>query len=244
MMIKILFSLISLGSLITLAEKFRLLLINKFSDNPMINSVLNHLGNSMHSANKALNDAKKNPLTKTVKEADTARGDLYISLRDHVTAGIRRRNKDYRDACLELYPILEQNNLRLHYLGYDEETAAIKSLVTDLDNEKARAHLSTIHALELMHELDDANNDFVATTKNRSKKRVDDNIPTNMVAFQQLKGSLGLVCSALDAMLAMNQPEGIQETVAVGNQYIKEAHAAARQSVKKPRSNQDEKTQA
>jgi hypothetical protein len=131
----------------------------------------------------------------------------------------------------------------LYHLGYNEETAAIKSLVTDLDNEKARAHLSTIHALELMHELDDANNDFVATTKNRSKKRVDDNIPTNMVAFQQLKGSLGLVCSALDAMLAMNQPEGIQETVAVGNQYIKEAHAAARQSVKKPRTNQDEKTQ-
>jgi hypothetical protein len=69
-----------------------------------------HKFNSMDSANKALNEAKINPLTKTVKEADTVRDDLYIALRDHVTAGIRRRKNDYRDACLELYPIFEQNN--------------------------------------------------------------------------------------------------------------------------------------
>jgi hypothetical protein len=244
MMIKILFSLFSLGSLIALAEKFRLLLVNQFTDNPMVNSVVNHLVNSMDSAKKALNDAKTNPLTKIVKEADTARDDLYIALRDHVTAGIRRRKNDYREACLELYPIFEQNNLMLYHLGYNEETAAIKSLVTDLDNENARACLSTINALELMHELDDANNDFVATTKKRSKQRADDNIPTDIAAFQQLKGSLGLVCSALDAMLAMNQPEGIQQTVAVGNQYIKEAHAAARQSIKKPRKDQDKDAKA
>lgn len=226
----IVFYLYSLRGLVALASKFQLLLTTRFIDNPMVSAVLGVLDQSVEVATKAIGSATKQPLTKTVRQADKVRDDQYKALKSLIINGTRRNNAAYREACLDLAYIIEKNNPMLYVLGDKEETAAITSLLHDLDEEPAKTRIAAINAEEWVAELVQANQDFVAASEGRSGVIAADDTLTDRKAFKNLEKSMKLVCNMLDSHLGYGQPADIQDIVNIANQYIREANASARLS--------------
>ena len=228
MVLKILFSLFSLAQLTALAQRIRNLLSERFPDHPMLGPVLAQLDAHLALAIQAIGSTTKQALTKMVRTADSKRDNSFRSLRDHVEAGLRRENEAYRLACEALWSEFEKNGTKLHSLSYDEQTAGVNSLLVDLSKPGNLAHLATIHAVEWKDELDRDNQGFVATTKERSAIRSEDDTPTDKSALMALRISVELLVNVLNSLYALNNLEGIRGAVIEINQYIREASTAAR----------------
>ena len=230
MLIKILYSYFTLANLIALANKIRSLLSSKFSDQQMINTVLNRMEADLEQAVQAIGSSTKQALTHTIQAADEKRDNSFRSLRDHVKSGLLRENDEYRTACEVLWALFEKNNLQLHRLGYGEETAAIDSLLNDLLKPENQLYLQAINITGWVDELNRDNQAFVAVSKKRSVSRSADDTVADEVAFKQLRVTLNLLENVLNTMSVMNDPENVHEVVAELNQYIRESNASAKQS--------------
>ena len=230
MLIKIIYSYFSLGNLTALAKKVHLYLAAKFPDQPMIATVLANLQSSLDTSLQSVGSSTKQPLTKSVRDADKKRDNSYVSFRDHIQAGLRRENEPYRMACEALWVALEKNGTQLYKLPDGDQSTAISSLLHDLDNSQAIGHLETVHAVKWVQELDRDNQNFIAVSQQRSSERSVDATETDDIALGQLRISLELVSNVMLALLAMNDLPGIQEAVNEVNQYIREANASARLS--------------
>lgn len=234
MLIKILYSYFTLGNLTSLAQKIHQFLVSKFPDQPMIASVLTDMAPKLETSLQSVGSTSKQPLTKIVREADRTRDDSYISLRDHIQAGLKRQNETYRLACEALWDVFEKNNLKLYNLANGDESTAIDSLVKDLHLVKNQGHLETVHVVEWLEEVVRDNQAFKDAERERSAVRSADETVADAVAFEQLKVSLDLLSNVLAALYAMNDLDGIREAVSEVNQYISEANASARQSKSRP----------
>ena len=243
MVLKIIYSIFTLGNLTALSEKIRLYLVQKFPNHPMLTVILAQLQGSIETAQQALGSSTRQELTSTVRLADKRRDNSYRSLRDHIQAGTLRENDIYRAACLALWPIFEKNDLALYSMPDGDESAAIDSLVKDLLKEKEQAHLATANAVEWLQELKSDNENFVLASRQRSSERsVDQTLPDKQAA-KQLKKSLDLLSNALETLLGVGSEEGIGDAVTEINQYIREANASARQSQPRPTPAEPEPTE-
>lgn len=234
MTLKILYSHFSLSRLVSLSQRILQLLSARYPDHPMISSLLATIQVKQDQAVQAVGSSTRQTLTSLVREADQRRDNSYRSLRDHVAAGLLRENEAYRLACEFLWPLFEKNGLDLYYASDDEETAAITSLLKDLDKLTVLSYLETIHAVEWKAELERDNQAFVRLSQERSAVRSADDTVTDKVAFDQLRASLDLLCNMLNALYALDEPDGIRATVEELDQSIREATAAARQSGSRP----------
>ncbi|SFF76886.1 hypothetical protein [Sunxiuqinia elliptica] len=88
--------------------------------------------------------------------------------------------------------------------------------------------------MEWKAELERDNQAFVRLSQERSAVRSADDTVTDKVAFDQLRASLDLLCNMLNALYALDEPDGIRATVEELDQSIREATAAARQSGSRP----------
>ena len=230
MMNKILYSYFNLARLTTLARKVQRLLVSKFSDHPMISTVLTSMDAKLDISVQSVGSTRKQPLTKVVRVADLKRDNSFLSLRDHIQAGLRRENESYRKACEALWPEFEKNDLKLYNKSDGEETTAVDSLIKDLNKPENQPFLATVHATQWLEELEGDNQAFKVASQQRSAVISTDETVADQEAFDQLKVLLDLLGHVLTALFAMNDPEGIREVVDEVNQYIREANASAKQS--------------
>ncbi|MBS2098403.1 DUF6261 family protein [Carboxylicivirga linearis] len=230
MIVQIVYSYFSLSRLVDLANKITGLLNNKFPDNAMLTTVLSAIEANVKVALQSVGSTQKQNLTEAIKDADLLRDNCFISLKDHVRAGLRRNNTKYNSACQALWSVFIKNGTKLYDMSNDEQTAATKSLLTDLNTTDNQPHFKTIHAVEWLNELQMANDQFIELSKQRSAARSTDTTIPDDEAFKQLRQSVDLLENVLNTLYMMNDPEGIQEAVNEINQYITEANTSARQS--------------
>ena len=227
---KILFSYFTLAALTALVQKIVNLLSAQLPEHQMVQTILTRFQPQLQTALQAIGSSTKTSLTAVVKSADTRRDNTFLSLRDHIKAGLRRQNDSYRLACEVLWPEFEKNDLNLYYLARDTETAAINSLLADLRKPENAPYLVTTNITDWVTELDNDNQAYVAAATQRSAARSADDTVHDAEAFKDLKTSLELLENILNTMLAMNDPRGIDTVVNEISQYIAEANAAAKQS--------------
>ncbi len=228
MISKILYAYFTLGRLSTLATKLKTNLSTQFPEQAIIVSLVGKMDVSIQVALQALGSSTKQGLTKTIRQADSFRDDSYVSLRNHIKAGLSRHNEAYQAACKALWPVFEKNGLRLFKFGDEEETSAIESLLLDLATAEMQGHLATINAVEWLGELNTDNQSFVNLSLQRSQNRVDDDTLQDSVAFRKLKASLELLRSTMETLSELDSIAGLDETMAQLNQLVSEANAAAK----------------
>ncbi len=227
---KIVYSVYNLARLLSLAQLIKDHYAEKFPTNPLMLALISKLDAAIAVAAKAVKSSTKSTLTKEVQQADLDRDDSYISFRNHVKSGLRRKNEAYRTACEAIWVLLEKNGTSLYKLSNDEETGVITSLMNDLNTDEIKAHLETVHATEWLAELGRDNATFISKRKERADTRSEDDTQLDEEAFLQLRAMLDLAGSTLDTMLTLDNVEGLEAAIESSNQYIREANAAARQS--------------
>lgn len=216
-------------NLSALAEKIRNLLAEKYPADPLVISLLAKLDLAQAVALKAIGSSSKQSLTQLIRSADTRRDNSFVSLRNHVSAGLRRENDAYRSACEALWPIFEKNDPRLYKLGDNEESAAIGSLLADLAADNAPAQLAAINATDWVSELERDNTAFMVAKQQRAAARSTDTTQTDEEAFKQLKAALDMVGNVVNSLVMLETPDA-DAVVAELNSYIREANASARSS--------------
>lgn len=228
MLNKIVFSYYTLAPLTALVQKTVKLLNAQLAEQQMVQTIVARIEPQLETALQAIGSSTKTPLTEIVAAADLRRDNSYRSLRDHVKAGLRRENENYRKACEALWPLFEKNGLQLYRIAKDKETAAIESLLADLSKPKYQAHVATVNISDWLNELDNDNKTYVTASAERSAARSADNTVLDAEAFNELKKSMEILENILNTMQAMGDPEGIDEIVAEVSQYISEANTAAK----------------
>jgi len=147
-----------------------------------------------------LGSSRKQNLTEAIMEADLLRDNCFLSLKDHVKAGLRRNNADYSSACQDLWSVFVKNGIKLYDMSNNEQTAATNSLLNDLNTADNQLHFKTIHAVEWLKELQTANDQFVELSKQRSAARSTDTTIPDEAAFKQLRQSVDLLENVLNTL--------------------------------------------
>nr|WP_321453835.1 DUF6261 family protein [uncultured Carboxylicivirga sp.] len=230
MILKIHYSYFSLSALVALSQKTVGLLESRFPDNEIIKSVLPQIHEAHSVSLQAIGSSTKNLISVSVKQSDTKRDNCFMSLKNHVEAGLRRENDVYQNACNTLWPFFVKNNVKMYGLPYDDQTSATRSLIKDLKLPENKEHIQTVNVVEWLNELETANNEFIDVQKQRSVSRIKDDTIRDAEAFKKLRQLLDMLESVLNTLYLINDPEGIQDAVKEINQYISEANTAARQS--------------
>lgn len=240
MISKISYSYFTLAGLTALVQKMVILLNSKLAENQMVTTILARLQPEIDAALQAIGSSEKQPLTQKVTQADVRRDNSFASLRNHIKAGLRRENENYRTACEALWAVFEKNGLKIDAMARNKETAALNSLLNDLAKPEYEAYIKTVKITSWIDEVDADNKAFVAQSTQRSAARSTDNTLRDADAFKALKVSLEILDNMLNTLQAMNTPEGIDQIVAELSQYINEANTAAKQGGSKTVQNEEE----
>ncbi|MDX2302709.1 MAG: DUF6261 family protein [Microscillaceae bacterium] len=222
------YSLYSLKSLYDLARQIQQTVQAAHPEHPMLRPFLDALQKTLEKTLTAIGKNMGSTLTTAIKEADSKRDDAFVSLRDHVQAGLRRLNPTYREAADKINRVFEQNNPRLYVFAYAEQSAALTRLISDLENPIHKTALETLHAWEWSMELKAAQQNFEQVYTQRVEESAGKDKMTEAEAKKELTTALQILIQTLGVLEATASPEGILETVKQLNVLIEQAQATAR----------------
>lgn len=223
------YTLIPLPGLVTMSERSVQVLNSRHPDEAFFLRTIDKLLFASGLATRAIGSSRQAEGTKTVVAADDDRDASFDSVRDHVKAGLKRNNPEYKAACERLYGIFKKNNLNLSRLPYDEETGALISLFEDLSGSQPEADLAMINASEWLAELKRDQTAFENAVKARaSEKKEVSEIPTDAVAKEALIPALKSFYRVIDVAEENEIVTGVSETIGLINVIIQEVVTAHR----------------
>lgn len=223
------YTLIPLSGLTTLSERSLQTVQTNHPDEAFFIKNINRLQQAIERATIAVGSSRMAEGTKSVTNADIDRDNSFDSLRDHVKAGLKRNNAQYKMACERLFTIFKKNNLNLSRLPYDQETGALMSLFTDLSDTQSVTDLATIHATEWLQELKSDQSGFEEAVKTRASEKVDaQDVPTDAAAKEMLIPALKSFFKVIDVAEENEIVADISQTIGLLNVIIQEVVTAHR----------------
>ena len=195
----------------------------------LLSGVMQALAEGIEQTSLAIGSTQKEPGTEDVTALDSKRDMSYSALLRLITAGLMRHAvPEHQEACKRLTDIFDKNDRGLNKLSYDKQSAALKSLFKDLDNEISQADLATIQATQWLEDLKADHNAFEAAYQKRSMEKLAQNILTDIEARKQLVIALNNVINVINAFKLSAQLDGVDATITLLNEIIDRAIIAAK----------------
>ena len=198
------------------------------ANHPMLAPFLDSLQQAYQKGLDAVGENKGSALTAEIKASDADRDIAYVSLRNHIKAGLNRPNETYSLAAQKIYRVFEQNNLKLYDFRYTEQSVALTRLFSDLENPENQEALKILHALEWLKELKEAQVKFDELYVQRSQEDANNQKTTDAEAKKAISTALQFLLQSLGVLEAIGEPESILDTVNRVNVIIDKEQAAAR----------------
>ncbi|MEM9324701.1 MAG: DUF6261 family protein [Bacteroidota bacterium] len=224
-MLNISYSYFSLKAMHDLAGQLVQMVKTAHGDDGMLLAATERIDKQMKLAQQVINNSESMDLTAALAEADQARDDGFMALRDTIAACLRRLNPEVRRAAERLFPVFGRNDAQLHVLPYDEETMAMDNLFSDLQIPQFEKDVALVGAGPALQELKDAQAHFVHLYEANIKPDED---RSDLEAKGELKGALEVLISVLNTLAALNRLEGISETTDQIKKVIDGATAEAK----------------
>lgn len=226
---KIPYSYFSLKSLASFADQVISIVEKSHAEELMLAGMVQAIRESREKAIQAINSTLKEDLTEQVIQLDAQRDDSFVSLRNHIDAGLlRHRHPEYQEACKRLSVIFLKNGRMLNKLGYQEQSAALSSLFMDLSDASAMEDLKNIHALEWLEELKKDQEEFLIVYTQRGEEKAGKDIPRDEDAFKELKTAMDNLFILLNAFQISKQVSGLDATIDTINESIDRTLASMR----------------
>lgn len=156
---------------------------------PMLVKLRDILSQSLGLLREANSFSRKNTKTQQIYEADQDRDFAFRAFFGHVENGTLRRNKPYRDVCIEIMTHLEKFDRMLYRYGYTKESVELRKLFDELA--PVEGLLKKIQANPWLEELKEAEARFVALQREKIQEETDnkpelDTIQAKEVVFEAL----------------------------------------------------------
>ncbi len=220
---------LNLSQLLTLADRIYKTVQENHPEEALLSGIMQALAEAIEQASLAIGSTRKESGTEDITTLDGKRDMSYSALLRLINAGLMRHSvPNHQEACKRLTEIFDKNDRGLNKLSYDKQSAALKSLFKDLDEEAAKADLATIRATQWLKELKADNEAFEAAYQKRSMEKSTQNILTDIEARRQLVIALNNVVNALNVFKLSNQIENVEATMTLLNEIIDRAQIAAK----------------
>jgi hypothetical protein len=108
----------------------------------------------------AVNRSQKNAFTDILKAKDKRRDDAFRSIRDVVLGYARCLNDIKRTAAKRLLEIFKRNNWTLYIDGYQEESAELNQLISEMENKESQDSIKTLNINDLYDDIKSTQKDF------------------------------------------------------------------------------------
>ncbi len=149
---------------------------------------------------------RKSSLTVKISDADHYRDKLNSGLSDTVKGALNHFNPAIKDAARRVQILLDRYG-KINRKSYDEETAAINSLINDLNTDYS-ADVATLGIGEWIAELQSANNAFVALMQERYSEETEKPEYNMKIARTDTDAAYSTITERIDALMIVNG-EGI-----------------------------------
>ena len=165
-----------------------------------------------------LNLIRKSPVTGELLEADTLRDSTIGGLFEVVSAAAKHFDAAVRQASAGVQFVLDQYE-GISRKSYNEETAAIKSMITDL-RENHSAEIAAIAVEGWVNELERNNSAFEELVKNRYTEVSTRPHSTMKEARQQVDDAYHGLTERINALIVINGPANYEAFVNELNERI------------------------
>jgi hypothetical protein len=166
----------------------------------------------------ALHVVRESTFTGPVADADSRRDSIGGGMSDMVKAATRHFDPAVREAARRLTVVFDSfGNIAVK--GYNEETAAINSLVNDLETQYA-ADVTALGIGDWVAGLQSANVAFAALMQERYSEEAAKTQLTMKEARVQLDGAYRAITERIGALIIVNGERGYESFVAELNQRI------------------------
>lgn len=174
---------------------------------------------------KALNKDRSSDYTPKLAEADQQRDDAFRALRYGILSASYRPDENIKSSAGELLDIFKRHNTTLYDLGYVAQSTEMKSLRSDL--EQNRAALKKAAVQPLMTEMTEAMEHFDALYQEKLDVESGINLPLVSETRTALAKQLNLLFGHVEIMLEDEQ-EGVTSLVEKFNEVITDTMTTVR----------------
>lgn len=185
---------------------------------------------------EVLNLLQKSMFTGPIADADADRDLLARGLKDTVKGAEKHFNPAVAEAARRITILLDSAG-NIADKGYNEETAAIKALVNDLENQHA-ADVATLGIADWVSELKNRNAAFETLLDERYTEEADKNPLKMKEARKQIDAAYRDLTNLLDALVLVNGPEAYEGFIKELNKRVEKYNNTVEQ--RKGRSKKDE----
>ncbi len=117
---------------------------------------------------RLVNRNKKSSYSDLLKEKDTNRDDAFRALRDVILGFSRRLNDAYRKSARFLLEIFTRNGWTIYQDGYQDESAELNQLISELEGKDAADAIAALQLIEMFNELKTSQQDFEDAYQNKA----------------------------------------------------------------------------
>lgn len=174
---------------------------------------------------KALNKDRSSDYTPKLSEADQRRDDAYRSFRHAILSASYRPDEELRAAAGELLDILKRHHSTLYDLGYVAQSTEMKSLRTELEQNKAAVKQAAVQPL--LVEMTEAMEHFDALYQEKLDVESGINLPLVSETRTTLAKQLNLMFSHIEIMLE-DEHEEVDSLVEKFNSVITDTMTTVR----------------
>ncbi len=209
---KISFSLLSIETILELANYCVKTVSVKHSDNSLLNSSLENLKEPISRAILVIASDRKEELTEQINNADLQRDQAFIGFRKYIEVfQYKEWDPAAKQASSNLLAIIRKHGIQLYKEVLTVQSSLMHSLFEDLDTEKARLDIEKLGVGEWLAQLKRLQERFSNILQQRNEVESKKDIPTKAEAKAALVKNVSSLLDGLE-FLAEAQSEKYIET--------------------------------
>jgi hypothetical protein len=188
----------------------------------------------------AVNRSQKNGYTDILKEKDKRRDDAFRAMRDVVLGNARSLDAAKRKAAKRLLEIFKRNNWTLYMDGYQDESAEINQLISELENPDSLAAIKTLNITDLYEDVKTSQKEFEDAFYSKANETTKEDFAIITEIRPKLMSSLADLLDRIgsDAKFADNG-NGYKELVNTINNILTETDTIAKSRITRGNGNDE-----
>jgi len=209
---KISFSLLSVETILELANQCIKIISAKHFENPLIESSLEGLKEPIKKVELAIANDRKQEFTERVNNADFQRDQIFIGFRKYIEVfQYKEWDQAAKRASNNLLSIIRKHGAQLYKEGLTKQSSLMNAMFTDLEDEKAQLDIEKLGVSEWLIQLKRSQERFSRIFQQYNEIESDTDIPTKSQAKASLVKSLSSLLDGIE-FLAEVKPDIYSET--------------------------------
>jgi hypothetical protein len=166
------------------------------------------------------------PYTTKISEADRQRDQRFLGFKNYVEACSYRKDESWQQASKQILDAIERYGNDLYRYSLPEESAALRNLITDLQQEPLKSACTTIEMTSWLAEMSESQSEFESLVQQRNNQVA--NTKTLMETRKPLVKAVKNLLKMIELQQQIETNDAFKSMVNQLNNLISSSMASAR----------------